>query len=46
MKDPLIVSIAAVSGVGKTSVTNCLLNRLDGARALYFDDYEFKGVLR
>lgn len=36
-----IISIAGVSGSGKTTIVNALMNRLDDAVALYFDDYNF-----
>jgi len=39
---PIIISIAAVSGGGKTTITNGLKKRLDNAKALYFDEYEFE----
>jgi len=38
---PFIVSIAAVSGGGKTTVTRRLVESLDNSKALFFDDYEF-----
>lgn len=37
-----IISIAAVSGGGKTSLTQKLLQVLPNARALYFDEYDFE----
>lgn len=39
---PYIISISANSGGGKTTITGELCNRLSNARALYFDNYEFK----
>ena len=36
-----IIAIAGVSGSGKTTIVNALMNRLDNATALYFDDYNF-----
>lgn len=36
-----IIAIGGVSGSGKTTVVNALINRLDNAAALYFDDYNF-----
>ncbi|WP_168124013.1 hypothetical protein [Paenibacillus sp. HB172176] len=39
---PTIITIAAVSGGGKTSVTNQLNQELSNCTALYFDDYDFK----
>ncbi|MBS4196744.1 hypothetical protein KHA97_16965 [Bacillus sp. FJAT-49870] len=38
----MIISIAAISGGGKTTITNELQKRLDNSKALYFDDYEFE----
>lgn len=38
---PYVVAIAAVSGGGKTTITEQLSRRLLHSRALYFDDYEF-----
>ncbi|WP_017185125.1 hypothetical protein [Alkalibacillus haloalkaliphilus] len=43
-KKPFIVSIAAVSGGGKTTITNQLIENLPESEALYFDDYEFEGA--
>lgn len=40
---PKVISIAAVSGGGKTTVTNQLIQQLDNAKALHFDDYDFEG---
>ncbi|SDP06498.1 Uridine kinase [Paenibacillus sp. yr247] len=42
MQKPRVISIAAVSGGGKTTITNQLLSKLNNAKALYFDDYEFQ----
>ena len=39
---PLVISIAAVSGGGKTTITDQLVNILHNVKALYFDDYEFE----
>lgn len=36
-----IISIASVSGGGKTTVVNALKERLKNATMLYFDDYNF-----
>lgn len=36
-----IVAINAISGGGKTTITNALLNKLPNARALYFDDRNY-----
>jgi uridine kinase len=41
MKKPWVISIAAVSGGGKTATTHELCNKLNNSKALYFDDYEF-----
>lgn len=40
---PLVVTIAAVSGGGKTAITSYLNKLLPDSKALYFDDFEFKG---
>lgn len=40
---PLVISVAAVSGGGKTTVTKRLAEILNRSKALYFDDYEFSG---
>ncbi|MBS4219910.1 hypothetical protein KHA96_16475 [Bacillus sp. FJAT-49711] len=40
-KKPIIISIAAVSGGGKTTITKELMKVLDNSKGLYFDDYEF-----
>ncbi|MDX8365554.1 hypothetical protein [Cytobacillus sp. IB215665] len=37
-----VISIAAVSGGGKTTVTKQLTNKLKSSKALYFDDFEFE----
>lgn len=42
-KRPLVISIAAVSGGGKTAVTTSLTQQLPNAKALHFDDYSFEG---
>ncbi|MBP3962682.1 hypothetical protein [Paenibacillus lignilyticus] len=39
---PFVIAIAAVSGGGKTTLTEQLLERLAHAQALYFDDYDFE----
>jgi uridine kinase len=39
---PFIVSITAVSGGGKTTITNRLNELLPNCKALFFDDYDFK----
>ncbi|MZQ83054.1 hypothetical protein GQF01_13150 [Paenibacillus sp. 5J-6] len=38
---PYVISISAVSGGGKTTITNQLHAALNNSEALYFDDYEF-----
>ncbi|WP_425453627.1 hypothetical protein [Oceanobacillus chungangensis] len=43
MKLPLIISIAGVSGGGKTIIAKYLTERLHNSKTLYFDDYEFDG---
>lgn len=42
-KKPLVVSIASVSGGGKTTIISQLLKQLPKAKALFFDDYTFEG---
>ena len=42
MKKAIVISIAAVSGGGKTTVINELKKRLPLSKAVYFDDYDFK----
>lgn len=37
-----VISIAAVSGGGKTTVTNRLCDKLVDSKGLFFDDYDFK----
>jgi uridine kinase len=39
---PTIISIAAVSGGGKTTITQTLGLVLDDVKELFFDDYDFK----
>lgn len=36
-----IIAITGVSGSGKTTIVNALMNRLNNAAALCFDDYDF-----
>ncbi|MDQ0351938.1 uridine kinase [Alkalibacillus filiformis] len=43
-KKPFIISVAAVSGGGKTTITNQLLENLRESEALHFDDYDFEGA--
>jgi uridine kinase len=38
---PIVISIAAVSGGGKTTITKQLMSEFPNAKALYFDDYSF-----
>ena len=40
-----IISVAAVTAGGKTTVINALLKKLPHATALYFDDYDFEGAV-
>lgn len=40
---PIIISISAVSGGGKTTVTKKLASRLNNAKALHFDEYDLEG---
>ncbi len=42
MGKPLVISIAAVSGGGKTTVVNALCNKLTSSKSLHFDNYDFK----
>ena len=44
MLNTKVISIASVSGGGKTTITNALRNRLRNAEALFFDNYDFKGA--
>lgn len=44
-KKTKIITIAAVSGGGKTTVTENLTQKLTNSKALYFDSYHFKTVL-
>jgi Uridine kinase len=39
---PYIISISAVSGGGKTTITKRLNELLPNSKALFFDDYEFQ----
>lgn len=39
----IIISISAVSGGGKTTVTKTLANRLNNSKAVHFDDYDLEG---
>ncbi|MET1171132.1 hypothetical protein [Paenibacillus amylolyticus] len=40
---PYIFAVSAVSGGGKTTMTNRLSELMKNSKALYFDDYEFEG---
>jgi uridine kinase len=42
IKRPRVLSVSGVSGGGKTTTIKHLIDRLDRAQALYFDDYEFE----
>lgn len=42
-KKPFIISIAAVSGGGKTTIVKDLNDKLVNSNALYFDNYDFDG---
>ena len=44
MNSTIIIGISAVSGGGKTAVTKRLVEVLEGAVALYFDDYDDTNV--
>jgi len=39
---PIVISIAAVSGGGKTTITSLLRDRLKDSKVLFFDDYELE----
>ncbi|MGL5330451.1 MAG: hypothetical protein ACRDD7_14365 [Peptostreptococcaceae bacterium] len=41
-KNPIVISVSAVSGGGKTTTINELSKRLTSSRIIYFDDYEFE----
>lgn len=40
---PIIISISAVSGGGKTTVTKELAKRLNNPKGVHFDDYDLEG---
>lgn len=42
MKKPIVIAISAVSGGGKTAITNELTRRIPFSKAVYFDDYDFE----
>ena len=39
-KKPIVIAVNAVSGGGKTAVTNALRQKLQNSRAVYFDHYD------
>ncbi|AXF56087.1 AAA family ATPase [Salicibibacter kimchii] len=43
IEPPTVIAIAGVTGGGKTTVTNQLIQELSHSKALYFDDYDFIG---
>ena len=42
-KKPFVISIAAVSGGGKTTITDQLNKELRNSKALFFDEYDLDG---
>ena len=44
MIKPIVVSVSAVSGGGKTTIVNLLKQNLSPCSVLYFDDYGFSGA--
>ncbi|MGP4041662.1 hypothetical protein ACTWP4_17410 [Gracilibacillus sp. D59] len=42
-KQPLVIAIAAVSGGGKTTMTEFLKKNTPNTTALFYDDYDFEG---
>jgi uridine kinase len=42
-RKPIVISIAAVSGGGKTTIVNRLSKILKNSKPLFFDEYEFDG---
>ncbi|WP_096435658.1 hypothetical protein [Alteribacter populi] len=42
-KRPLVISISAVSGGGKTTIATHLNEKLHNSKLLFFDDYNFEG---
>lgn len=43
MNFPKTIAIGSVSGGGKTTAVSCLEQTMKNVKALYFDDYDFKG---
>lgn len=43
IRKPIVIAISAVSGGGKTTVTNQLNKILPKSKSLFFDDYDFDG---
>ncbi len=43
MKKPIVITIAAVGGGGKTTAIELLNKQLGNTKALFFDDYDFEG---
>lgn len=43
MKKPRVITIAGVSGAGKTAVTKELQKKLPNAKAIFFDEYDLEG---
>ena len=39
-KKPMVIAVNAVSGGGKTAVTNALTMKLENSRAIFFDSYD------
>ena len=42
-KKPFVITIAAVSGGGKTTISHLLNRELKNSKVLYYDDYDFNG---
>lgn len=40
---PFVISIAAVSGGGKTTIVRQLSEKLHNSKSLFFDNYDFEG---
>ena len=43
LKKPIVISIAGVSGGGKTALTTHLVTHINNAKARFFDDYDLDG---